>query len=102
MGNTSNYLSPNDVLQFQGTPIKRDLFTSEQIVHLATPRNGRPPTSIAASKALRRVGIYGQRITMGSDNVMLYALRNKDKWDRRSKAEWASHYKKMTRGVKFK
>ena len=94
--------NPNDLLRVQDIVIEYDLFTADEIVLWATSKDSRPPTKIAVSKALSRVGIRARQVWTQEGNKKLYPLRNSDKWDRRTDEQWAAHYNKYARVTKYK
>lgn len=82
---------PNDILKMGGTKVTKELFTIEELIAFFDD-DGRKPTHVALSKALRRTG-FRQMVTRTEAGVRrLWAIRNPLKWNKRNHAEWAAHY----------
>lgn len=87
--------SPNVYLQIGGTPIKRDVFTAEEIRALL-PSDFQKTTLTAIGKALRKSKCPKMLVTIRRDgqtmSKRIYAVRNIEKLSSFSHNEWTDNY----------
>lgn len=86
--------SPDLVLQMDGTPADRDLFTLDEIMMFVDPDGSKKTTKIAVSKALRRCGFRAYPVKTEHGVKKLWALRNRDKWAKSGHGALLAYYEK--------
>lgn len=94
--------NPDNLLQFAGRSIDRDLFTTSELATLIATDIEIPFSRIALSRALRRVGFRRLPATRidASQTRTLWAIRNQDKWLAETHKARVSNYQ-QTRQQKY-
>lgn len=84
---------PAGILQIDGRPIQRDLFTVSELLGLYDPAGTKRTTLIALSKALRRAGMRRVGVIRTKRGLsLLWAVRNIQYWAQANHKEKAAHY----------
>lgn len=88
---------PDGVLRMDGTVLKSDLWTPEQLLAMYDPDGKTRVTAGGVGRELRRAGlrlVCNGPVRTSTGTKRLYAVRNGDKWARANAVDAAAHFDK--------
>lgn len=88
---------PMSLLQIDGKPLQRDLYSVSELLGLYDPTGAKRTTLIALSKALRRAGLRRVGVVRTKRGLaLLWAVRNVQYWTQAQHKDKAVHYEGAT------